>query len=145
MRSVDKENEILHKIWTSVFVFRGTIGKQGVLNIFQSKCLVFAHFWSNFDEIFMTGVKLQIFFRKNIFSPNMIKIWHLLHKNWRAVLWNLKFFIETYQAIPEKTSQNIFFHIPALHGENAIWKLTYIFGIFFFQFLLKRFKQKSLN
>ena len=102
----------------------------GVLNIFKSKCLVFAHFWSDFDEIFMTGVKLQIFFRKNIFSPNMIKIWHLLHKNWRAVLLNLKFFIETYQAIPEKTSQNIFFNIPALHGENAIWKLTYIFGIF---------------
>ena len=46
----------------------------GVLNIFKSKCLVFAHFWSDFDEIFMTGVKLQIFFRKNIFSPNMIKI-----------------------------------------------------------------------
>ena len=50
----------------------------GVLNIFKSKCLVFAHFWSDFDEIFMTGVKLQIFFGKNICSPNMIKIWHLL-------------------------------------------------------------------
>ena len=39
----------------------------GVLNIFKSKCLVFAHFWSAFDEIFMTGVKLQIFC-KNFFA-----------------------------------------------------------------------------
>jgi len=39
----------------------------GVLNIFKSKCLVFAHFWSDFDEIFMTGVKLHIFFEKKYF------------------------------------------------------------------------------
>ena len=39
-----------------------------------SKCLVFAHFWSDFDEKFMTGVKLQIFCNKHIFSLNMTKL-----------------------------------------------------------------------
>ena len=44
----------------------------------------------------------------------------------------------------EKRLKMIFFHIPALHGENAIWKLTYILR-YFFQFLLKKFKQKLMN
>ena len=129
-RSLDELEMNIRRIVAAIALW-GSSKHLGVLNIFKSKCLVFAHFWSDFDKIFITGVKLQMFFRKNIFSPNMIKKWHLLHKNWRAVLWNLKFFLETYQAIPEKHLKIFFFHIPALHGENAIWKWTYIFGIFF--------------
>ena len=40
---------------------------------------------------------------------------------WRAGLWKLKFFMKIKEASRKKTSQNDFFHSPALHCENAIW------------------------
>ena len=53
-----------------------------------------------------------------------------LQKNWRAGLWNLKFFMKTKEASPEKTSQNNFFHSPALHCENGVWNIQIFFVIF---------------
>ena len=117
---------------------RGSIGKRK----FFLNWLAFAHFWSNFDEIFCAGVKPRIFFKKIFFCKYYTKICHFFNNMWRGRIWNLKFCMKTKRMTPKKMSQNsFFFHFRPLHGENAIWKIFF----YFFQFLLKKFKQKFMN
>jgi len=62
-----------------------------------------------------------------IFTPNMRFFWG---KNWAAGLTRLELLSQIDQNICTKNDQNGAFVSEAVHGENAIWKFTYIFGIF---------------
>ena len=91
-------------------------------NIFKSNCLVFAQFWPKSDKI--DWCKTVYILQEKYFPHKYDKKYVIFWQNtWRAGLWKLKFFMKIKEASRKKTSQNNFFHSPALHCENAIWNM----------------------
>ena len=114
-----------------------------ILEAHKSKNSLHAHFTLKSIHSFLYDAKLTKFWLNIKISKKIAHIWGVIVEKLKAGLTRLKFWPLKIKIICNKKVQNSVFVSAALHGENGfqVWKWDF----FFFQFLLKEFKQNSMN